>query len=136
MISETYSIKTSQKTEMIHITDKAKSFLQKTKVVSGLLHIHCPHTTAGITINEAADPSVMKDIMKELNSIVPFQDNYSHTEGNSAAHIKASVIGSGITVPVIQQKLALGTWQGIFFCEFDGPRSRSIRISIFGYETR
>jgi secondary thiamine-phosphate synthase enzyme len=92
--------------------------------------VYVPHTTAGITINENADPSVRKDIIKELNKVIPFEDNYSHIEGNAAAHIKASLIGFSQNIFFEEKRLILGTWQGIYFCEFDGPRSRRVYVKV------
>ena len=97
---------------------------------SGLCCVYVPHTTAGVTINENADPSVRKDIIKELNKNIPFEDNYSHTEGNAAAHIKASLVGFSQNIFFEEKRLVLGTWQGIYFCEFDGPRHRKVYIKI------
>jgi len=121
---ESISIKTSARTEFIDITSKVEEITRKKQWKNGLLCIYVPHTTAGITINESADPSVRKDILNQLNKMVPLDGAYQHTEGNSAAHIKASLIGSSINLIIENNKLTLGTWQGIFFCEFDGPRSR------------
>jgi secondary thiamine-phosphate synthase enzyme len=94
--------------------------------------VYIPHTTAGVTINEAADPAVVRDIKMMLNKLVPARGDYTHMEGNSDAHIKASLMGSSVHVPINSGKLALGTWQGIFFCEFDGPRTRSVSIQVIG----
>jgi len=105
-------------------------------VREGLCVVYVPHTTAGITINEAADPSVKADLLMELNKIVPFQDRYQHTEGNSAAHIKATLVGSSVTIPITGGSLALGTWQGIYFCEFDGPRRRQVFVQVLGNGAR
>ncbi|MDO9555579.1 MAG: secondary thiamine-phosphate synthase enzyme YjbQ, partial [Atribacterota bacterium] len=99
-------------------------------ITEGLCCVFVPHTTAGVTINENADPSVKQDIVMELNKVIPFDDNYSHLEGNSAAHIKASIIGSSVNVPVKNNNLLLGTWQGICFCEFDGPRTRKFYVKV------
>jgi len=94
--------------------------------------VYIPHTTAGVTINEAADPAVVRDITMMLDKLIPARGDYTHMEGNSAAHIKASLMGSSVHVPVKSGKLILGTWQGIFFCEFDGPRSRSVSVQVIG----
>jgi secondary thiamine-phosphate synthase enzyme len=99
-------------------------------VKSGLCTVYVPHTTAAVTINENADPDVKTDILKELNKIVPFNDNYSHLEGNAAAHIKSSLVGASETVVVEEGSLVLGTWQGICLCEFDGPRSRKVLVKV------
>ena len=124
------SIKTNNKVELIDITTKIQNAVKETELKSGLLQIHIPHTTAAVTINENADPDVKADIKKEINEIVPFNDNYAHLEGNSAAHIKSSLFGVYQSIIVENQKLVLGTWQGIYFCEFDGPRTRNIYLKI------
>jgi len=119
-------ISTTSRAELFDITSEVQKAVAESGVRDGVCHIYVPHTTAGITINENADPSVRQDILMELDKIVPFQDNYRHLEGNAAAHIKASMVGSSETILVEAGKLLLGTWQGIFFCEFDGPRSRRV----------
>jgi secondary thiamine-phosphate synthase enzyme len=124
------SVKTSSRVELIDITHLVDKVISESKVKSGLCTIYVPHTTAAVTINENADPSVRSDIIKELNKIVPFDDNYSHLEGNAAAHIKASMIGPSENILVDGGSLILGTWQGIYFCEFDGPRNRKVIIKI------
>jgi len=96
----------------------------------GICTVFVPHTTAGVTINENADPCVCADILKELNKVIPFDDAYAHAEGNSAAHIKASLMGSSVNVPVQGGRLVFGTWQGIYFCEFDGPRTRHVMVDV------
>lgn len=128
----TLHVSTNDRTEFVDITSIVKDALKQDGLASGLCSIYVPHTTAGITINEAADPSVRSDIIKELNKIVPFDDGYSHLEGNSAAHIKASMMGSSVTIPVSAGRLSLGTWQGIYLCEFDGPRNRTFYITCVG----
>jgi secondary thiamine-phosphate synthase enzyme len=125
---ETFQVKTSAKTDFIDITRSVEEAIGKLGMKDGICFVFVPHTTAAITINENADPSVSRDIVMELNKIVPFQDRYQHLEGNSAAHIKASLVGPSQTVFVESGKLVLGTWQGIFFCEFDGPRSRKVYV--------
>ena len=127
---EKLHVRTSAKTELIDITESIRGVVQRTGVKDGLCFIFVPHTTAAVTINENADPSVPKDILMELNKIVPFQDRYQHMEGNSAAHIKASLVGFSQMVFVESGRLVLGTWQGIFFCEFDGPRSREVYVRV------
>jgi secondary thiamine-phosphate synthase enzyme len=124
------SVKTSSRVELIDITHLVEKVVAESKIKSGLCTVYVPHTTAAVTINENADPSVRKDIIAELNKIVPFDDNYSHLEGNAAAHIKASIIGPSETILVNGGSLVLGTWQGIYFCEFDGPRHRKVMIKI------
>ena len=130
MTFEQIRIKTSEKTGLHDITSQVKKIVASSGTENGMCLVYCPHTTAGITINEAADPSVQEDILKELNKVIPFSDGYSHGEGNSAAHIKSSLVGCSETVPIHNGKLVLGTWQGIYFCEFDGPRSRSVYVSL------
>ena len=127
---ETIQIRTSAKTDLIDITRSVEEAVRKSGVMDGICWVYIPHTTAAVTINENADPSVSRDILMELNKIVPFQDRYQHAEGNSPAHIKASLIGSSVTVFVESGRLVLGTWQGIFFCEFDGPRNRQVFVKV------
>lgn len=129
MIKE-LSVKTNKQVEFVKITSQIQRILDESGVKEGVCSAYVPHTTAGITINEGADPYVVRDIIMELNKIVPFEDGYFHREGNSAAHIKASLIGSSETVLIQNGKLLLGTWQSIFFCEFDGPRSRRVLVRI------
>ena len=113
---------------MIDITGKVSDIVTASGMTSGLCTAFVPHTTCGITINENADPAVKKDILKELGKIVPRSDGYLHGEGNSAAHIKTLMTGNSVTVIVESGKLVLGTWQGIYLCEFDGPRTRKIYV--------
>jgi secondary thiamine-phosphate synthase enzyme len=127
---ETFPVETSAKTDFIDITRSVEEAVRKSGLKDGICWVYVPHTTAAVTINENADPSVLKDILSGLNKIVPFQDRYLHLEGNSPAHIKASLIGSSVSVFVESGKLVLGIWQGIFFCEFDGPRSRQIFVKV------
>jgi len=124
------TIKTNTQTQILDITAQAQKIVEESGITEGLCCVFIPHTTAGVTINENADPSVKQDILMELNKIIPFNDNYSHLEGNSAAHIKASIIGSSVNIPVKNNNLLLGTWQGICFCEFDGPRTRKYYVKI------
>jgi secondary thiamine-phosphate synthase enzyme len=125
-----FQVRTSKKTEFIDITHSVQEAIQKSGVEEGVCFMFVPHTTAAITINENADPSVSQDIVMELNMIVPLEDRYRHREGNSPAHIKASLLGSSETVFVESGRLVLGTWQGIFFCEFDGPRNRKVHVKV------
>ncbi len=111
------------------ITALLQTFLEDSGLSEGLCTVFVPHTTCGITINENADPDVRSDILMELDKIVPLTDGYRHGEGNSAAHIKAGFMGSSVTIPVLGGTLALGRWQGVYLCEFDGPRTRNVRIS-------
>jgi secondary thiamine-phosphate synthase enzyme len=122
----TVSINTRDRSEMIDITSKVEEELKRSGLKDGVCFVFVPHTTAGITINEAADPSVVADVQATLNRLVPWEGSYRHLEGNSAAHIKSSLIGNSAVVFVESGRLKLGTWQGVFFCEFDGPRSRKV----------
>jgi secondary thiamine-phosphate synthase enzyme len=115
---------------MVNITAQVERVVAQTGVQDGVCHIFVPHTTAGLTINENADPTVKSDILKSLGKIVPWNDDYDHSEGNSAAHIKASIMGASKSVFVTRGKLDLGTWQGIYLAEFDGPRTRKVWIRI------
>jgi len=124
------SVKSRQKTEFIDITRQVVEAIASTTVQSGFCFLFVPHTTAGITINESADPAVPSDILTILNQVVPWQAGYTHMEGNSPAHIKASLIGASEWISLEDGHLVLGTWQGIFFCEFDGPRNRSLHIKL------
>ena len=121
---------TTRSTEFIDITDHIQKALTESKVKDGICYILAPHTTAAVTVNENADRDVIEDIRKQLDKIIPLDDNYNHCEGNSAAHIKSSLIGSSKVVVVENNRLKFGTWQGIFFCEFDGPRSRKVWVKI------
>ncbi len=124
------NVPTHSQTELIDVTREVQQAVNQSGIQSGVCHIFVPHTTAGVTINENADPSVVHDILKELNKVIPFNDNYHHLEGNSAAHIKSSLIGPSLTVIVENGRLQLGTWQGIYFCEFDGPRHRKLWVKV------
>ena len=124
------SVRTHQRTEFIEISHQIQQVVTESGIKNGVAYIWVPHTTAGITINEHADSDVARDILKELNKVIPFEDNYAHLEGNSAAHIKSSLVGCQTNVLVEDGRLALGTWQGIFFCEFDGPRHRNVWVKI------
>ncbi len=122
-------ISTKSRLEMLDITALAQKAVAESKINNGFCVVFVPHTTAAVTINENADPDVTFDILASLEKVVPFQARYRHAEGNSAAHVKAALIGSSQIIPVENGRLALGTWQAVFFCEFDGPRSRKIFIS-------
>jgi secondary thiamine-phosphate synthase enzyme len=123
-------ISSKQRNQMIDITDDVQHLVKEGKINEGYVIIYVPHTTAGITINEGADPSVQQDIIKTLQQLIPEKNNYEHEEENSDAHIKASLLGSSVTLLVNNGKLVLGTWQHIFFYEGDGPRNRMIYIHI------
>ena len=125
-----FTVRTNARAEMIDITDRIRILLKESRIKSGVCHVFVPHTTAAVTINENADPDVPLDILMELEKIVPFSDHYRHIEGNSAAHIEASILGASETVFIENGELVLGTWQSIFFCEFDGPRTRKVLVLI------
>ena len=125
-----FIVKTRSRFEMIDITNEVRTILRKTGVKEGICCLFVPHTTAAVTINENADPDVPRDILMEMDKVVPLSDNYRHMEGNSAAHIKASLFGSSETVFVEGGNLVLGTWQSVFFCEFDGPRTRKVIVKL------
>jgi secondary thiamine-phosphate synthase enzyme len=126
----TLDVETHSKTIFIDITSQVDNVVKESGVKSGICYLFVPHTTAGVTINENADLNVIRDILMEINKIVPEEDNYIHLEGNSPAHIKASIIGASEMIPIEDSKLLLGTWQGIYFCEFDGPRRRKVFVRI------
>lgn len=123
-------VPTGSRTQLIDITKVVADELEKTGIKSGICYVYMPHTTAGLTVNENADPDVARDIIAGLARLVPVTGDYRHAEGNSDAHIKASLMGFSVIVPVIDGCLALGTWQAIYFCEFDGPRHRYVLVGI------
>ena len=124
------TLKTGSKTEMKDITAEVRREIKAAGMRNGLCVVYVPHTTAAVTINESADPSVRRDILMVLNQMVPWQGDYRHMEGNSAAHVKCSLIGASETLLVESGEPVLGTWQGIFFCEFDGPRTRKVHVRL------
>jgi len=124
------NVRTKSRTELVDMTGQLSRLVQESRVTDGLLVLYVPHTTAAVTINENADPSVQHDILAELNRLVPFTGAYQHTEGNSAAHIKTTLLGPSQTLFIQHGRLALGTWQGVYFCEFDGPRTRKLWVKI------
>lgn len=126
------SIRTTRRSEMVNITAQVGEAIRQQGFRSGICYLFVPHTTAAVTVNEGADPAVSRDIMVGLDSLVPRSGDYVHQEGNSAAHIKASLVGLDVAVPVEGGQLQLGTWQAIFFCEFDGPRERRIWVKLIG----
>ena len=124
------SIRTRSRTELLDLTDRLAKLVQESEVQNGLMALLVPHPTAAITINENADPSVQNDILSELNRLIPLTGPYQHTEGNSAAHVKCTLLGPSQTLFIQEGRLALGTWQGVYFFEFDGPRSRRLWVKI------
>ena len=123
-------VKTNTRVDMVDITSSVQKEISRAGVQDGICMVYVPHTTAGVTINEGADPSVCHDVMNKLNELVPRDAGYRHREGNSDSHIKASLMGSSVMVMVEGGRLVLGTWQKVFFCEFDGPRSRRVYVKI------
>ncbi len=126
------SVNTTKHTEMVDITEMIQKAVKESGIRDGICTVFIPHTTAAVTINENADPDVVRDFTAEINKIVPWEDGYRHMEGNSAAHLKASMIGFSEQIIVDDGRLVLGTWQGIWFCEFDGPRRRSVYVKLMG----
>jgi secondary thiamine-phosphate synthase enzyme len=126
----TLTLRTAQREELTDVTGLIEGVVRNSGVTSGVVICFVPHTTAGITINEAADPDVRRDIIYKLSKEIPAQDGYRHTEGNSDAHIKASLMGSSLQVLIDNGRLVLGRWQGIYFCEFDGPRTRQLMVKV------
>ncbi len=122
------NVKSKTRNEFIDITEIVQEIIKEAGIKDGLCCLYVPHTTAGITINEGADPSVQRDIINNLSRLVPYDMNYAHREGNADAHIKSTIVGSSVNVIIEDGKLMLGTWQAIFFCEFDGPRHRRILV--------
>jgi len=128
------NLKTTRHSEMIDITGRVRKILRETGLQAGLCIVYVPHTTAGVTINENADPDVPADILSSLNRIVPLDNPYRHREGNAAAHVKSTLVGASQVVPVEDGDLVLGTWQAVFFCEFDGPRNRKVLVKFLKEE--
>lgn len=127
-MSTTFNVPTKERAHFVDITSQVQTAVADTGLKDGAVIVFVPHTTAGITINENADPTVQRDILTHLDKLVPQSGDYRHAEGNSPAHIKASLMGSSVTVLVSGGRLELGTWQGIYFCEFDGPRNRKVWV--------
>ncbi len=123
-------VKTNARTELVDITQGVQRLVTESGIRSGVCYVYVPHTTAAVMINENSDPNVGRDLLKEMNKVIPFDDNYGHNEGNSAAHIKSSMIGVSKPVLVEDGRLTLGTWQALFFCEFDGPRDRRVMVKV------
>ncbi|MBN2513001.1 MAG: YjbQ family protein [Sedimentisphaerales bacterium] len=133
IIGHAISVSTSTRNQMLNITRQVEDAVAKSGIQNGIVTVFCPHTTAGITINENADPDVCHDILLTLNKLLPQNlSGYQHSEGNSDAHVKSSLVGCSRQVMLNKGNLVLGTWQGLFFCEFDGPRTRSVHIQVMG----
>jgi len=125
-----YAVQTNSHTQLINIDQLVQKAINESSIQDGLCVVFIPHTTAGVTINENADPSVISDLLKEMNKVIPFSDDYKHSEGNSAAHIKSSLVGCSCSLIIESGSAKLGTWQSVFFCEFDGPRRRKVWLKI------
>ncbi len=123
-------VRTSAHAELVDITGEVQDAVRQSGVQQGVCHVYVPHTTAGVTLNENCDPTVAEDILMALDKVVPWRGGYRHAEGNAAAHVKASLMGNSLTVFIRGGSLALGTWQGIFLAEFDGPRQRQVWVKI------
>jgi secondary thiamine-phosphate synthase enzyme len=128
--SERMAVRSRKRADVIDITERVQEVVRDSGVQTGLCQVYVPHTTAGVFINENADPDVMDDFLVTLDRLVPWENDYRHAEGNAAAHIKSSLIGTSQTVPVRDGRLALGRWQGIYFAEFDGPRERHLQVTV------
>lgn len=128
--TDRFGVRTSSRLQMLDVTREVQKLVAATGVTEGICTVYVPHTTAGVTINEGADPDVAADILDTLERVVPTREAYRHVEGNAAAHVKASLMGSSAQVLVENGRLGLGTWQAIFFCEFDGPRSRTVHVHV------
>jgi secondary thiamine-phosphate synthase enzyme len=128
--TDTLVVRSGKRADAIEITDRVQDVVRESGIDSGLCHVYVPHTTAGVFINENADPDALSDILNTLESLVPWENGYRHAEGNAAAHIKATLVGTSQVVPVRNGRLALGRWQGIFFADFDGPRERQLQVTI------
>ncbi len=136
MTMERLTVKSDRHLELIDLTDSIGRIVEKSGVEAGVCFLYVPHTTAAVTVNENADPDVRRDIVATLQRIVPREWDYTHFEGNSAAHILSTLVGVSLCVPISGGTLKLGRWQGIFFCEFDGPRTRNIDVSVITGEEK
>jgi secondary thiamine-phosphate synthase enzyme len=133
MTTTRLDVRTPSRSAMIDITRQVAACVEAAGIDEGAVTVYVPHTTAGVTINENADPDVVGDVLAALDKAVPWRESfYEHCEGNSAAHVKSSLVGCSTTVPIVDGRMTLGTWQAIFFCEFDGPRSRHVLVTVRG----
>jgi len=130
MSCEVIEVSTKTRQQLVEVTSAIRELVRRSSVKKGVCFIHVPHTTAGITLNENADPSVAKDILNTLDRLIPVEGDYTHLEGNAHAHVKASIVGYNAILFIENGELALGNWQGVFLCEFDGPRRRRILVKI------
>jgi secondary thiamine-phosphate synthase enzyme len=128
--TDTLTIRSGTRSDAIEITELVQRVVRESGVETGLCQVYVPHTTAGVFINENADPDALRDILNTLEALIPWENGYRHAEGNAAAHIKASLVGTSQTVPVRSGRLALGRWQGIYFADFDGPRERQFQVTV------
>jgi len=127
---KSFSIKTTRRNQLVDITHEVREIVRSSGIDEGLCVVYVPHTTAGVTVNENADPSVKEDISNTLEKLIPHKGNYAHLEGNADSHIKSAVVGPSLVLIVHNGDVMLGTWQGIFFCEFDGPRNRTVHVKV------
>ena len=128
---QTLSVRTTTRNEMVDVTDRLRRLIGSYNLIEAMMVVYCPHTTAAVTINENADPDVKADVLRKLEALVPKDESYyRHNEGNSDSHVKASLVGGSVTVLVERGKLVLGRWQGVYFCEFDGPRERELMVKV------
>jgi secondary thiamine-phosphate synthase enzyme len=125
-----FDVRTQRRAQLVDVTERVAEAVVKSKVTNGIVHVFVPHTTAGVTINEGADPDVARDIEAHLAKVIPKDGDFEHAEGNSDSHIKTVLVGPGCDAPVRDGKLALGTWQAIFLCEWDGPRTRRVEVAV------
>jgi secondary thiamine-phosphate synthase enzyme len=129
-VTKALAVKSARRTHLVDITGEVEKLVSQSGVTAGMCHLYCPHTTAGITVNEGDDPDVARDIENTLDRLVPQGARYQHYEGNADSHVKSTLVGVSAAVPIENGKLGLGRWQAIFFCEFDGPRERTVRVRI------
>jgi len=127
---QTLSVKTDRRTQLVDVTAQVQKVVASSGVASGICYLYVPHTTAAITINECGDPNVARDVEGALDRLIPTEGPYRHSEGNSDSHVKAVLVGTSQIIPIEGGKLALGRWQGVFFCEFDGPRNRLLQVKV------
>src|SRR5687768_17889630 len=131
---QTLSVRTATRSEMLDVTDRLAKFVRSNNMLEGMLIVYVPHTTAAVTINENADPDVRHDMLRKLDELIPKDEAYyRHGEGNSDSHVKTSLVGNSVTVLIERGRLVLGRWQGVYFCEFDGPRERKLMVKLVNF---